>query len=592
VLLLALTVFGCRNKDQVNYDSGGLIGPDSQVLDPDLDGDGVPASEDCDDGDTSSFPGAPELCDGVDNDCDGDIDDNVGGTWYADADGDGFGDPETSSQSCEPGDGQTADASDCDDTRADVNLAADELCNGLDDDCDGQTDEASALDTTTLYADADGDGFGDPTAGLEACEHPSGYTADDGDCDDSLAEVNPDASEVCNGIDDDCDGRVDPNDSEDASTWYADADADEYGAEAYTKRSCDPPSGYVSDATDCDDSEGEVNPAATEICNEIDDDCDGDIDEDVLSEWYLDADSDGYGTGTAVEACAAPTSAYVADDGDCDDTDTDYNPGATEGCDGEDYDCDGDVDNDGDGDGYADSSCGGDDCDDSDSSIKPDGSGGCAYGTSCEDVLSSGYTSDGSYEIDPDGYASGEDPETVYCDMTSYSGGWTLIAVNAGDGSWSTTSVISATPFGSVDLTADYKADVAWNVLTFSDVMFTDGSETAVYEGVDAGTRSWFDFVNAVPLHNCGTTDGYDYAMTDGDFVGDCNTTLYIHPIDEDGGYNASCTEGYTWGDDATGPAWSASNNDGCPMDDPSGSSFINHSLGPWSGDPLLMYVR
>ena len=86
------------------------------------------------------------------------------------------------------------------------------------------------------------------------------------------------------------------------------------------------------------------------------------------------------------DECTAP-SGYVADTGDCDDTDAAYSPGATPCCDGDDYDCDGSVDNDGDGDGYADDAGGGDDCDDADAAVVPDPAGGCALGTDCDDIL-------------------------------------------------------------------------------------------------------------------------------------------------------------------------------------------------------------
>jgi len=563
---------------------------DESTLDDDLDQDGYLAAEDCDDEDEDVNPGAVEVCNGEDDDCDGAIDDSVGGTWYSDADGDGFGDPATASQSCDVGDGQVADSSDCDDDNAEVHIAADEVCNGVDDDCDGDIDE-DALDASLWFVDADGDGWGDDDTTVEACEACSNCLDVGDDCDDADAAVNPGATEVCNGIDDDCDGDIDPDDSADAATWYADADGDSFGASDYSTEACGVPSGYVADDTDCDDGDADTWPGATEVCDDEDDDCDGSVDEGVLTEWYLDADGDGYGDGTAVESCSAPTSAYVSDDGDCDDTDTAYNPGATAGCDGEDYDCDGSVDNDADGDGYADSACGGDDCDDSDSSIKPEPGGDCAIGISCADVLASGYTTDDLYTIDVDGYGTGEDPEEVWCDQTTASGGWTLIAVNAGDGSWNSTNVLSDTVIGSVSTTADYKAE-AWSTLSFEDLMFDDGTDYAVYEGVDGGTQSYDDFQAAIPVHNCGDSDGYSYSLTSGTLTGDCNTNLYFHAIDVDGGYNSTCSETATYADNAYGPNWSVGNNNGCPMDDPYYSSFLNDSLGPWSGDPLLMYAR
>jgi hypothetical protein len=118
-----------------------------------------------------------------------------------------------------------ADATDCDDTAAAVNPAAVELCNGIDDDCDGLVDDADpdVADPDTWYADADGDGFGDPGASTLACVAPPATLADTTDCDDAAASVNPTAIELCNGIDDDCDGLVD-EDACFAGSAYGEAD--------------------------------------------------------------------------------------------------------------------------------------------------------------------------------------------------------------------------------------------------------------------------------------------------------------------------------------------------------------------------------
>ncbi|MEO6456581.1 MAG: Ig-like domain-containing protein, partial [Ginsengibacter sp.] len=139
-----------------------------------------------------------------------------------------------------------------------------------DNDCDGQT--------TTFYRDADGDTYGNPSETIQKCSAPDGYVSNNSDCDDTHASVHPGVTEVCNGIDDDCDGQTDEGVT---TTFYRDADGDTYGNPSETIQACFAPDGYVSNSTDCDDSPagGGVHPGATEICNSIDDDCDGDIDE-------------------------------------------------------------------------------------------------------------------------------------------------------------------------------------------------------------------------------------------------------------------------------------------------------------------------
>ena len=211
----------------------------------DNDYDGYPELTDCDDGDASVYPGATELCDEKDNDCDGEVDEDVdpseGTTGYPDADGDGFGDGSASETFCgEMGEGFVPEAGDCDDTDPDINPDAIEDCtNSIDDDCDGTVDNAS---------DNDGDGVTD-------C---------DGDCDDDDPDVYPGATEVCNGVDDDCDGATDED--------FPDEDGD----------------GIPACAGDCDDDNADVYPDAPEICDDLDNDCDGLVDEEI------DNDGDGF----------------------------------------------------------------------------------------------------------------------------------------------------------------------------------------------------------------------------------------------------------------------------------------------------------
>ncbi|MEZ5014967.1 MAG: MopE-related protein [Chitinophagales bacterium] len=138
------------------------------------------------------------------------IDNNLAlNTYYEDADGDGYGNPDVSVNvgGAAP-DGYVADNTDCDDTNVYVNPGETEVCNDIDDNCDGNIDEGVLI---TYYADADGDNYGDADMTDMACSAPTGYVADNTDCDDTNAFIFPGATEVANGVDDDCDGLVDEN---------------------------------------------------------------------------------------------------------------------------------------------------------------------------------------------------------------------------------------------------------------------------------------------------------------------------------------------------------------------------------------------
>lgn len=162
----------------------------------------------------------------------------------------------------------------------------DDDCDGLIDDAD-----PNVTGRPTWYADADGDGYGDAAVSQPACSQPAGYVSDNTDCNDSDWFINPAAEEVCNGMDDDCDGLIDDDDpSVDGQiTWYADADGDGYGTTANYQVSCDKPAGFVANNNDCDDTDAGINPGMTEACNGIDDDCDGLSDEGCGNPLTVDA---------------------------------------------------------------------------------------------------------------------------------------------------------------------------------------------------------------------------------------------------------------------------------------------------------------
>lgn len=187
----------------------------------DVDRDGWPRPEDCDDADPMVHPGAAEWCSppGRDEDCDGAVDEadpDARSTFFTDADGDGDGDPATArvAASCVPGPGSVDNGRDCDDGRADVRVGATERCDGVDHDCDGLVGDADPDadpdDQSWWFADADGDGWGGGPGELR-CDGRPGLAPVDGDCDDADRGVHPGASEVCeNGRDDDCDGSTLP----------------------------------------------------------------------------------------------------------------------------------------------------------------------------------------------------------------------------------------------------------------------------------------------------------------------------------------------------------------------------------------------
>ena len=180
---------------------------------------------------------------------------------------------------------------------------------------------------------------------LTACpkdEDADGFKSDE-DCDDQDEYIYPGAIETCDEVDNDCDGTVD-EDAVDAITFYADGDGDGHGEPDETTQSCEQPEGYVHDGDDCDDDVATTYPGADELCDHVDNDCDNQVDEGLAQTWYADTDGDGYGDPySSINECD-PGGGYVSNDEDCDDSDDQVHPGATEHCDDVDEDCDGSID--------------------------------------------------------------------------------------------------------------------------------------------------------------------------------------------------------------------------------------------------------
>ena len=377
--------FGDRDRDNDGFTAASCCNGDN-------------CGNDCDDLRSGTNLSGTEICNGLDDDCDGNVDEGVQVAGFRDGDGDGHGDDEAPMMGCE-GHGRFAlNGGDCDDTRPDRFPMANEVCDEVDNDCDTTIDEETTV--TTFYRDLDGDGYGRAAGGSTAiCIPEPGYTFVGGDCDDEDPLIHPGAEERCNGIDDDCNGEADfslgVNDREDDdrdgfadgacasddaqdcndfdadvypgaaarcdgldndcdgavsteaedTAWYVDADADGWGDDGEpTILACSRPAGHTDRAGDCDDADPRRSPGVMDVCNEIDDDCDTQIDEaGLLTPFYPDIDNDGFGASTAVLACVMPEG-LITNPGDCDDMDMTVFPRADEICNGVDDDCDGRID--------------------------------------------------------------------------------------------------------------------------------------------------------------------------------------------------------------------------------------------------------
>lgn len=240
-----------------------------------------------------------------------------------------------------------------------------ETCDGLDNNCDGETDEANATGCSVWYVDADSDGFAstEPSACVCAKPTPVAGQVPGTDCDDSDKTIFPLATEACNGVDDNCDKVVDADGSAGCVPWYADADSDTYGDPA-TEVVCrcegvQPPDGAVQNNLDCDPTSGSISPVGVEICNGQDDDCDTKPDDgfDLCSDpdncgacgatCFLPKAIQGCSCGSGVAACqiaGCETGWYNLNGVTGDGCEYACTPSGLEACDSMDNDCDGQTD--------------------------------------------------------------------------------------------------------------------------------------------------------------------------------------------------------------------------------------------------------
>jgi uncharacterized protein (TIGR03382 family) len=320
-----------------------------------------------------------------DNDNDGmDDSEEMAIVGIADSDGDGLPDYLDNDSD---NDGHQ-DGDDCAPQDGEVHPGALEYCDGIDNDCTQSIDDGLPVDAGLWFEDSDGDGYGSAFSGVSSCDQPLGFVDSASDCDDDDTAIHPAADEICDGLDNDCDGLSDDDDDSldlfTGSVWYEDNDGDGWGSGESWALGCEQPAGHTASYADCDDTDPDVNPGASDIALDgLDQDCDG--------EDSLDGDGDGYEGGP--------------DGSDCNDDDAGINPGMPELVDGLDQDCDGTVDEgtdgfDDDGDQYTENTG---DCDDDDPTIHPNATEveNC-IDDDCDGLIDNGTS---NYDDDGDGYS-------------------------------------------------------------------------------------------------------------------------------------------------------------------------------------------
>ncbi len=619
--------FGSSQKVACGGVSNNSDCNDSEVRYQDSDGDtygsttkvacgGVSSSPDCNDADPAIYPGALDIPDFKDNNCNGAVDDGPPVAFYQDRDGDGFGNKNVKVMSSSPLAGYVQDNQDCDDNRVSYRDADNDgwgsnvkiPCGWIS--RTGDCDDNNRLVQTprTFYRDQDGDKYGNPSNTLVVCISvaPAGYVSNNTDCDDNNAALRT------------------------GTQYYRDSDGDGFGSSTNTTLACSSsaPAGYVSNNSDCDDTKftypdadgdgfGAVGPQTpcgvsnTGDCN--------DQNPAVISSqtYYRDADGDGFGNPALTQqACSGtPPSGYVSNNSDCNDAQVLYLDSDGDGFGstvkvacigvGNNSDCDDTrityLDNDSDGYGTgAPSACGtsatNTDCNDSDAAVHTlqtfyqdldmDGFGNPAMSQpTCAATPPSGYVSNAldcddtkvTYQDgDGDGFGSNTKvPCGSVTNNTDCNDAQVRYGDVDGDGFGSSTKVACGGVANSSDCD-DTK-------VTYQDNDGdTYGSGAAVACGTAAGNTDCNDSDAAVypgatevqdgKDNNCngGTDEGFTqtwYRDKDGDGFG--NPNVFVQSSTQPAGYvgnKLDCDDNYVTYEDRDGDGWGSSTKVPCSL--------------------------
>jgi hypothetical protein len=229
------------------------------------------------------------------------------GIWYRDADGDGFGDLNSTKEAKEQPRGYVSNNLDCNDKNK--TKGGPEVCDGRDNDCDGVIDNGFELQP--FYSDWDGDGYGTSKRMVMACSAPPRFVSNSGDFNDENKNVYPGAPEICDGRDNNQNGQIDERFTR--TTFYHDFDKDGYGRNEVTLEACAAPLNYVAVGGDCNDRNAAIHPGSSGPPNDgIDNNCNGEIDEPLKTARNADAMEATVAAGLQIQATPNPATHYFS----------------------------------------------------------------------------------------------------------------------------------------------------------------------------------------------------------------------------------------------------------------------------------------